>query len=248
MPVTVKLYPDKPELRVSAEAQGILASRRDQYAMIGVSAGDVELPEVQLPWWNIDAGEWQIASLPPTLISILPPADAMPLPVAEDVEPVALSGDAVIVVQSQFWRRVSEGLAAVWAVTLFSLWWTRRPAKKPREAEQVPLHKQQSRMLKNARRAALAGDATGVKSALLSWGRLQWPQSSPRSVGDLANRVSEPLAAELKTLSGATYGPGGVSWDGDALAKALRSFTVLDVADDAGAQDLLPPLFPGSPT
>ncbi|MFQ5548931.1 MAG: BatD family protein, partial [Woeseia sp.] len=42
----VKIYPDKPELRVSAEPEGIRAVRTDQYAMIGVRAGMVELPEL----------------------------------------------------------------------------------------------------------------------------------------------------------------------------------------------------------
>jgi len=37
----VKLYPDKPEFRDTAEASGIRAIRRDQYAMIGVAAGEV---------------------------------------------------------------------------------------------------------------------------------------------------------------------------------------------------------------
>ncbi|MFQ5981780.1 MAG: BatD family protein, partial [Woeseiaceae bacterium] len=46
----VKIYPDKPELRVSAEPGGIKAVRKDQYAMIGVRAGVVELPELELPW------------------------------------------------------------------------------------------------------------------------------------------------------------------------------------------------------
>ncbi|MGY8794476.1 MAG: BatD family protein [Woeseiales bacterium] len=39
----IKLYPDKPEFRDTAEASGIRAVRRDQYAMIGVIAGEVEL-------------------------------------------------------------------------------------------------------------------------------------------------------------------------------------------------------------
>ena len=54
----VKIYPDKPELRVTAEPEGIRAMRKDQYAMIGIRAGIIELPELKLPWWNIDAGEW----------------------------------------------------------------------------------------------------------------------------------------------------------------------------------------------
>ena len=55
---------------------------------------------------------------------------------------------------------VSELLAAVWLVTLLAWWWTSRPVRQePREPAPMPLHKQQSRLLKAARKAARAGDA-----------------------------------------------------------------------------------------
>ena len=81
---------------------------------------------------------------------------------------------------------------------------------------------------------------------------MQWPNEWPRSIGDFASRVSDPLAAELEALCSASYGPGGDglggdSWNGENLAKALRSFAVKsDDTKDAGADDL-PPLMPGSP-
>lgn len=247
-PDSVRIYPDKPELRVAAEPEGIRASRKDQYAMIGVNPGEIELPGIELPWWNIEAAEWQIASLPPTMISIMPTADALPLPELVTEEVVPAVSDAVVVVQSPFWRRMSEGLALVWAATLFGWWWTRRPEKKPRQPAPPPLHKQQAKFLKSARRAALDNDARGVKSALLSWGRLQWPQDAPRSVGALATRVSEPLSSELQYLCGASYGPAGASWDSEALAKALRSFAVLEEEQETRAVDELPPLVPTPPS
>ena len=75
---------------------------------------------------------------------------------------------------------------------------------------------------------------------------MQWPDNSPRSIGEIANRVSFPLAADLRALCGASYGPVSHNWDGDALAKSLRSFSIIDDEDPADAGDELPPLFPGS--
>ena len=94
-----------------------------------------------------------------------------------------------------------------------------------------------------ARKAALAGDAAGVRAALISWAALQWPDDTPRSIGVIANRVSTPLADELRTLSRLSYGPESAEWDGSVLAKALRSFAVIE---DEGVreQDILPPLVP----
>jgi len=242
----VKIYPDKPELHVSADPAGIRAVRKDQYALIGTRAGVVELPELKLPWWDINQGEWQIASLPARSLSILPSGEAELPPVVEPQIELPFETDTVTV-ESSFWRLISEGLIALWLLTVFAWWWSRRPEKKRREPEPPPVYKQQAKFLKAARRAALIEDGTTVKAALLSWGRLQWPDDWPRSIGDFALRVSDPLATELNTLCSSSYGPNGESWNGKDLAKALRSFAVNSDNDQADSEDELPPLMPQSP-
>jgi hypothetical protein len=244
-----KIYPDKPELRNTAVPKGILASRNDQYAMIGIKPGTVDLPELKLPWWNIDSGVWEVATLPGTTISILPSANVPPppAPLPELADTVAKAAAETIVVHSKLWQQVSEGLAALWMLTLLAWWLSSRPARKPREPEEPPLHRQQAKFLKAARKAALDGDAAGIKDALLAWSRLQWPVRAPRSIGELAMRVSDPLAKELRVLCNASYGPHSVPWDGERLAKALRSFAVLDDEREKGDVPGLPPLMPGRP-
>ena len=242
----VKIYPDKPELRVSAEPEGIRATRKDQYAMIGVRAGTVEIAKLELPWWNIDTGEWQVASLPSRSLTILPSGDEALPPVVEPTIEMPFETESTAV-ESSLWRRISEGLIALWLLTVLAWWWSRRPQKKPKEPEPPPIHKQQAKFLKAARKAALVEDEDTVKAALLSWGRLQWPNDWPRSIGDLALRVSDPLATELDTLCSSSYGPNGESWNGKNLAKALRSFAVKSDDEKNVSGDDLPPLMPGSP-
>lgn len=104
----VKIYPDKPELRDSPEPGGIRATRKDQYAMIGVRAGVVELPELNLPWWNIDRGEWQVASLPSRSLTILPSGEAALPPIVEPQIDTSFDAET-ITVESSFWRRRSPG-------------------------------------------------------------------------------------------------------------------------------------------
>ncbi len=244
---SIKVYPDKPELRVRAVEGGILASRTDQYAMIGIVPGEVVLPALQLPWWDITSGEWKVATLPARTVSILPSADALltTTPRAESVD--AGGTGSTVIVESELWRRVSEVLAGVWVLTILMWWWSGKPKAAKREPEAPPIHKQQSRLLKQARKAALDGDAVTVKATLLQWARLQWPADAPRSVGGIAARVTAPLDAELRQLSRGTYGPvQDGEWDGKALAKALRSFAVRKEVVTVEVTDALPPLMPGS--
>ncbi|MEX2125419.1 MAG: BatD family protein [Woeseia sp.] len=243
----VKVYPDKPDLRVSAVPEGILASRKDQYAMIGIEAGEVRLPPLNLPWWNIDKGAWEVATLPARSIQILPSADALPKPqVVAQSSPAPEAGAGTLVVHSTFWRRASEVLGALWLVTLLLWWLSRRPETRSRGKEPgaPPAQKQQSRLVKQARQAAREGDTRAVKSALLDWGRLQWPERAPRSIADIATRVSEPLAYELQALGRISYGPGGEAWDGTRLDRALRSVTLISPAEDRDHAKGLPPLMP----
>lgn len=243
----INVYPDKPELNRRVEPQGIRGIREDQYAMIGTAAGNFILPPVEVPWWNIDAGEWQVARLPERTISILPSAEApTPPPTPEPSADTAVAnepGSPAIPADDGFWRQASELLAVVWLVTLLGWWWSSRPKRSPREPQPAPTHRQQAKFLKEARRAALAGDAAGARAALLDWASLEWRDGPPRSIGALAARVSTPLAEELQRLSSASYGPGNGDWDGKALAGAIRSFSV--IRDDTDKQsDVLPPLMP----
>jgi hypothetical protein len=241
----VNVYPDKPDLSRQIESGGIRGVRKDQYAMIGVTAGVVVLPALEVPWWNTEKTAWEIARLPEQSITILPSGE---VPIAEpEVEAPAEAqvgpGPREDSKADGYWRRVSELLAAVWLITLFAWYWSSRPKKKQREPAPVPIHKLQARHLKAARKAALAADDSGVRKALLAWGVLQWPDDAPRSIGALARRVSAPLAGELDKLSSLSYGLGGGDWNGDTLATAIRSFSVLK-EDDPKTDEKLPPLMP----
>ncbi|MDX1481444.1 MAG: BatD family protein [Woeseiaceae bacterium] len=249
---SLKVYPDKPELRVNAEAGGILATRTDQYAMIGVQPGAVDIRPIELPWWDIAEGEWKIARLGGRSIDILPSADALPPQIAEpaaeaaapaepEVQPVDSPG-------SDFWRRVSEVLAGVWLLTLLAWWWSGKPKQKRenKPPSEPPLHRQQSRLLKDARRSAVAGDLQEVRRKVLEWGRLEWPDAPPRSVGDLADRVNEPAASELRVLARYSYGPTDADeWAGDALARSLKTMSARRHDKAPERIDELPPLMPG---
>jgi hypothetical protein len=247
----INVYPDKPELSRTIEAGGIRGTRSDQYAMIGVTAGPVELPALEVPWWNTRTGEWEVARLPERTLTVLPTAEAAPPvpgpdPAAEAAEGSAQPAGEATALPASLWRRVSELLAAVWLVTLLAWWWTSRPAaREPREPAPVPPHKQQSRLLKDARKAARAGDGNGVKQSLLQWAAIEWPDDAPRSLGALAERVSADLAEELRRFSSLSYGPQPGDFDGEALARAIRSFSVLK-PDSASDDETLPPLMPAN--
>ena len=247
-PDGINLYPDQPELSRRFETGGIRGVRREEYAMIAVGSGDVTLPAVELPWFNTETQEWQVARLDERTLSIMggvteaPPVVDEMLPESPDVAPPAPSA---AVVTSPFWQQVSLGLFALWLLTLGAWWWSLRPsASASKEPPPVPVYKLQGRCIREARKAAQAGDAAGLKAALIEWAKLEWPGDAPRSIGVLASRVAPPLAGQLAALSRSSYGPDAPHWDGDAIAKSLRTITPLREERDAAAGEALPPLMP----
>ena len=242
----LNVYADKPELSRRVETGGIRGIRKDQYAIIGVNGGAIELPELEVPWWDIDAATWRVAKLPGRTINVkavdVPDITA---PVSETTKTDVAETAVPQLMPDGFWRRFSQLLAAVWLLTVFAWWWSSRDQKRaPREPEPPSVYKRQVKLVKAARKAALAGNGAEVRSAVLDWGRLQWPDDAPRSVGELAERVSAPLSEELRRLSMASYGPGPSEWDGAALAKSLRSITVVSADSRVDYEDPLPPLMP----
>ncbi len=246
----LNVYADKPELSRQIEAGGIRGIRKDQYAIIGVRGGAIEIPSIEVPWWNIESGEWQVAQLPSRIIHIealeppivlSPPAEPVVAQTAEGAVDEALPS----LVSNTFWKQASQLLAAVWLLTVFAWWWSSRsPQAEIREPAPVPVYKAQSKILHAARKAATDGDRAAVRAAIIEWGRLQWPDNAPRSIGEFSGRVSSPLAEELRNLSSVSYSSVASSWDGRALAKALRSISVLAEDDKVTAQNPLPPLMP----
>jgi hypothetical protein len=164
------------------------------------------------------------------------------------VEAPTLPSSEAVVAVDMFWQRATELLAILWLLTIAAWWWSARTAprkrREPHEPQEVPVHKQQVRLLKTARRAATAGDGAGVRAAVLDWGKLQWPEDTPRSIGEIAMRVETPLADELGRLSAASYGRGSEDWDGTALADALKSVAIRPTHASAGHEEILPPLMP----
>jgi hypothetical protein len=245
----MNVYADKPDLSRLYEAEGIRGVRRDQYAMIGVRGGTVTIPELQVPWWDIEAGEWRVAILPAREIEVDAPivTDAIP-PVAEPTAAAAApttESAAEQAVPDGIWKRVSQLLGGVWILTVIAWWWSsRQETREPREPEPPPIYKQQAKFIKAARKAATASDKGAVRTAVLEWGRLQWPDDAPRSIGDFSTRVATPLSDELRALSASSYSYGANEWDGGSLAKALRSISVLIEDSEAAMENPLPPLMP----
>ncbi len=95
-----KTYADKPEVtqEIDSDDQALKGVRQESYTLIPVKAGDIIIPEIKVPWWNIGTDKVEYATIPARTITvdqgemISPPA---PQPQAIQQETVVAQNEGV---------------------------------------------------------------------------------------------------------------------------------------------------------
>jgi hypothetical protein len=153
-PSGLKAYPDQPKLSDSSQDGKLVGSRDQTIALIADSPGHYAIPALTVTWWDTQANQPRIATLPARTLTILPApsgaapgsatAASTPAPARRAVPPAAPggrtsagpstrsgpaaapAGENTPVHAPSKWEWISIGLAAVWLATLGTWLWSRR--------------------------------------------------------------------------------------------------------------------------
>ena len=229
----LKLYPDRPQTSEQQSASGYSAVLQRKTAVIPEQAGRLEVPAVEIPWWNTTTDRLEIARLPAvSLDSEAVPglAPAPPVAPTPEASAPATRGAAQsappgpqpeVAGARDFWPALALVASAGWLLTLV-LWWRRPTARAAHEPPSGPAAARDHRGL---RAAFASGDPQAIARALLDWGGARWPEHPPRSLGALASRVEPGFAAALWALDGALYRPGASEVDIPRLQRCWQDAT-----------------------
>jgi hypothetical protein len=246
-PAGIRQYVDQPELARSLTPQGFTATRTVSMAVIAQTPGEVELPKLQVPWFDVTAQRWEVAELPAHTVTVAPsgePATAAPAPEAAPAAAAASTSSSV-------WRYVSAFLALGWLATVL-LWWRAARVSRPKrdlgraaassvkEAEHRPSAR---KLLRQVESACAAGDTDAARKALLEWGGSRFSAAPPRSLGALASELPEPAAHEVLDLEAHIYGAATGRWDGRGLAAAIAALESMPKPTDSAKHEPLLPLY-----
>ena len=58
------------DTKPSSDGRQILGKRTDYYTLVPQSGGILRLPQIEVPWWNVDAGTREVATLPIRTLSV----------------------------------------------------------------------------------------------------------------------------------------------------------------------------------
>jgi hypothetical protein len=250
MPPGIKLYPERPQLNDRTSRKGYSSTLQQSLTLIATDEGSYTLPALEIPWWNTETQQQEIARLAAREISFMP-NPAIPNPASQagsqaddseiqkESEPSsAQSAPAAASSQPALpWLALVLGLA--WLVTLFAWWISSRrnkPAAKSLQPEPAPKNASQYALKQVLERLASAyqdQDAVSARGIWLEWARLNWPDNPPNNLSRLARRCDTDLAAAVNALERALYSPTAQS--------SWSTYKVLQLIENRQAHHRLKP-------
>jgi hypothetical protein len=241
----IRQYADQPELDSESTAEGLNVSRTERFAVIAQRGGDVELPGIELPWWNVNESRWEVARIEPRNVVVSPstesPVEPGPAPVAPIDEP-----PPTVVETGIFWPIVSGFLGAGWLITAILWWHSLRAARSPENRrKQIARSRWSSnrRLIKELRGACRANDADEAQRLVMEWAKLRLPTDAPTTLGALAQRLPERAALAVNDLEACLYGREKRPWNGASLGAALDAIESVATSGRDKRSDALLPLY-----
>ncbi len=72
VPKGLKVYPDQAQLHTGMTSGRLVSQKVRNFAIVASKAGEYQLPEINIPWWNTVTNRYQIATISAQTITVLP--------------------------------------------------------------------------------------------------------------------------------------------------------------------------------
>lgn len=216
VPDSVKTYPEQPYLDTERAEDGVLGKRIERLALIPQQAGELTLPAIKIPWFNVHAGRMQEAELPARTVMVLPGRATASAQAQQDATSGVVAPAVAVepVSSSTVWPWLTVLFASAWLLTLFLWWQQRNTITSVRQFRSGQWLLTRQAKLTSVKTACLANDAAAARRALLDWAKHNLGESL--NLQQLGQRYPE-LVPELNRLEQTLYGSAGNSWTGDSL-------------------------------
>jgi hypothetical protein len=226
----LRRYPDQPVLSNQSTDRGIVGSREEREALVPSRSGAIDLPTVDVVWWNTFEDHLEHSSLPARTLQVANNPSLQVDTPAGTLQVSVVDNDVL------WWWKLSTLILACTTLLGFGLWWRARwqPAVH-RAAQTGPSPRT---LMDDIKRASQANDPQATRQALDAWARQQ-----PETLADMAARFV-PLSDALDGLNGALYSETGQHWQGEDLWRAIRTIPAAERVQDPVGDSGLPPLYP----
>lgn len=254
-------YPDQPVSNEQITDGGLLSTRTYRFAIIPTQAGEIQLPAIEIPWWDTRADKQRIARLEVANLSATgstaatasqttAPRAANPEgkndQAAEAARPATSStttGDSPGTVRLLLIALVA--LTGLWLITLLALVKKRaqplraEPAGKDSANPRAASKKARARLKK----ACDQKQAAQVRDALINWAKVYWPDDPATSLETIAARLPADSRQPLLQLSSELYSNKKTQWNAAAIYQIISQLPPSSAGEKTQTADTLEPLY-----
>lgn len=225
----LKLYADNVDRTSVATDEGIVSTQRVTWAVLPERNGAVDVPPINLSWFNTQSGQPDVAELPAQTVVINGLAEqAAPIvatdsstdsPNGADTGDSALVGPAssALIGANRFpnWLWLLLGAAGILFLQAiaFGFWKIRsRHIQSKRTAVALSADAERIPSLRKVSSAAKNSNLQDFQQAVLQWAQEFWPQTPPNNLLTVAKRLREPkLHSVFTDVDTALYGNSGIT-------------------------------------
>lgn len=244
---------------------GTVSVREQTVALVPSAAGTIELPAVEVEWWDAQAETKRVASLPARTIEVLPAVGEIVSPPVQATVPATASASAPQVSSGGFgdgsgpvevagaaseaeWYDEWLPVLALLAVMLAAGGGYVLARKRPGPSSSSPDALGASDLVREVERACKTGDAASTRDALIRWARAEYGVGAPANPRMIAKKLGHPeMEAEAAKLDRSLYAPGADPFDGRAFWKEFRvARSQARKERGAPSEAVLPELYPST--
>lgn len=212
----------------------VVSVKLQRTALIPTRAGSIELPAVELAWWDTQADAARTAILPARSVEVLPGDEELVAapPAVSPTTPDGISRPTHNQSATNFphpWRLgawVGAGLGVLMLLAMACLprvrrYWT--PLQSVRVGRRGPLgglRRAEAALRRACRRSDRAAAVTALRQVALA----RWPEATGLGPADWAARLGAPeLEPVLEQVQRSVYAETETEWDGAELWRVYRS-------------------------
>ncbi len=207
-----KVYSDPPSTEKQIGTDGITAVQTTTTSILPTEVGELTLPEVRIPWWNIVADKEEVAILPATTWQVLPAAGIGVLAPPGVTVPGAEPGQPTPEAANPVWQYLALALGLLWLVSTWQ-WFSLRREVKALKSAGTTRHStafndpDEAAHYKAFTRACLSNQAATAHRQLFLWAKARYPHL--HALNDLPQQAppgnKTSLANEIQNLEALLY-------------------------------------------
>ena len=221
----IKTYVDPPDVSESAVEDGLVSASITTVGIVPTTAGPITLPEIRIPWWNIQTDSEEVAVIPAATYDVLPSvgSDAsvpdIDVPIPQSTQPQVIREPA-----SLYWMYVTLALGLLCVFTSWKWWSARRTtadiSENPKNTA-TDYRPDEDQLYLNLSRACKDNQATDAHRYLFLWANARFNTGSLQALQQRLKR--DDLNVEIRKLESVLYtSDGEQDWRGADLLKLVE--------------------------